>query len=107
MAAKTSTSTATTTTRRARCECCGAELPPRKGRGRPRQYCGPKCTELAKRIERARVLMAEILEDAPSATRGRAFARMRGLVGRLEDDLIDAREDYGTHQPMKAAKASA
>lgn len=90
------TETTTTTTTRARCECCGAELAPRNGRGRPRQYCPApaKCTELAKRIERARVLMAEILEDAPSATRGRAFSRMAGLVARLDDDLSDSREDF-------------
>jgi hypothetical protein len=93
------TTTPTTSNRnanRARCECCGAELPTRTGRGRPRQFCAlpAKCAELAKRIERCRVIMAEILEDAPSATRGRAFARMAGLVARLDDDLVDSREDY-------------
>tara|TARA_R110002020_G_scaffold63970_8_gene170247 strand:+ start:4608 stop:4898 length:291 start_codon:yes stop_codon:yes gene_type:complete len=94
--------TTTTQTARARCECCGTELPAR-GRGRPRSYCPlSKCAELAKRIERARVLMAEIIDDAPSATRGRAFARMRGLLGRLDEQLDDLREDHRTHDHLAA-----
>ncbi len=101
----TTTPTTATTATRARCECCGAELPARTGRGRPRQFCGPKCGELAKRIERARVLMAEILEDAPSAIRGRTFARMSGLVARLDDDLVDAREDYRSTNHLEIESA--
>lgn len=92
----------TTKTARARCECCGTELPARTGRGRPRAFCGSRCAELAKRIERARVLMAEIIDDAPSAIRGRAFARMRGLVSRLDEQLDDLREDHRTHDHLAA-----
>lgn len=79
------------------CQVCGASLPPQVGRGRPRSYCPPEvkgepsaCERFASILTTARTRARQIVEAAPSASRGRAVARIRRLLVDVGVELSDA-----------------
>ncbi|MFC4054649.1 hypothetical protein ACFOY4_33585 [Actinomadura syzygii] len=45
------------------CQQCGRDLPPRRGPGRPRRYCGPACRRQAERDRMARRLLLGALVE--------------------------------------------
>jgi hypothetical protein len=50
-----------------RCEACGRLIPPRKGRGRKRKYCGDACRQSAHRGRRERASKVIVCLDKSSA----------------------------------------
>ena len=72
------------------CGCCGSELPPYGGRGRPSVYCDPKtgrpCAEIPKVLASLTALVDKAIVSIPS---GKRETFHRGFLGSLRQIAQD------------------